>query len=162
MRLPRREGPAKARAGGRRWRSGTLLMEVSVALGLAVVVALLLMKASLLAVTGNEWTTMQSLTDALMTREAALANRMPFADLTSETSLWPDAAAGLPEAGTTVVLGRLMGGAQVSGQLTRFRVNEADTSEPEVSLAVWRLHSVLRYRVGDHEYVKSSATLRVQ
>jgi hypothetical protein len=137
-----------------------MLLEASIALGAAVLLALLLMKASLLAITGNEWTSMQTLTDSVLTRETALANRIPFADITSDTSLWPDVGGAMSP--QTVQLGKLMGGTAVTGLLTRFRVNEGDSAQPEVDLAVWRLHSVIKYKVGDKDYVKSSSTLRAQ
>jgi hypothetical protein len=138
-----------------------VLVEASIALGAATLLSLLMMKASLLAIGGNQWTTMQTLTDAVVTRETALANRVPFADITGGGSMWPDVSQGIPDS-VTVELGKTMGGKAVNGQLTRFRVNQADTSEPDVNLAVWRLHSVIRYEVGEIEYVKSSSTLRSQ
>ncbi|MEZ0274712.1 MAG: hypothetical protein ACAH88_07390 [Roseimicrobium sp.] len=143
-----------------RWQSGSMLLEASIALGAAVMLALLLMKASLLAITGNEWTSMQTLTDSVLTRETALANRMPFADISSSTSLWPDVGGTLTP--QTVQLGKLMGGTAVTGQLTRFRVSEVDSAQPEVNLSVWRMHSVLKYKVAGKDYVKSTSTLRVQ
>jgi hypothetical protein len=139
-----------------------MLLEASIGLGAAVLVALLMMKASLLAITGNEWTSMQTLTDALLTRETALANRVPFAEITATPSLWPDVAGGVALTPETVELGKVMGGTAVTGKLTRFRVDEADPTQPEVNLSVWRLHSILKYSVGEDEYVKSSSTLRVQ
>jgi hypothetical protein len=146
----------------RRWsRRGSVLVEASIALGAATLLSLLMMKATLLAIGGNDWTTMQTLTDSIITRETAMANRMPFADITSGGSLWPDVSQGVP-ASVSVELGKIMGGKAISGELTRFRVNEADASDPEVNLAVWRLHSVIKYKVGEHEYVKSSSTLRSQ
>jgi hypothetical protein len=73
----------------RRPSTGSLLIEVSLALGLAVMLALVMMKASLLAISGNQWTVMQTLTDAYLTRETALSNRIPWVDLTATGSPWP-------------------------------------------------------------------------
>ncbi len=143
-------------------RQGSLLIEVSVALGLTTMLALVLMRASLLAISGNQWSTMQTLTDAYLSRETALANRLPFVEVAGQGSAWPapvgDATAVNEQ---TVTLGKLPGGQGVSAILKRFRTWEAD-SESSVALAVWRLHSVLIYRIGEDEYTKSRSTLRVQ
>ncbi|HSJ04067.1 MAG TPA: hypothetical protein VK956_16500 [Verrucomicrobium sp.] len=143
-------------------REGSLLLEVSVAMGATAILALLLMKASLLAISGNQWAAVQTVTDAALTKEQALARRVPFADLTSSLSAWPDATNGIPGQGLTVVFGRLTGGAPLSGTVTRFRVNATAVDDTEAGLALWRLHSVIRYRVGQTEYVKSCSTLRTQ
>lgn len=149
--------------GSRRWsRRGSVLVEASVALGAATLLALLMMKATLLAIGGNDWATMQTLTDALLTRETALANRVPFSEIASDASMWPDSAGGVVGAPQTIQIGKIMGGAPVTATLTRYRVNQADASEPDVNLVVWRLHSVIQYSVGDNQYVKSSSTLRAQ
>ncbi|WP_038162990.1 hypothetical protein [Verrucomicrobium sp. BvORR106] len=141
---------------------GSLLLEASIAMGAAAILALLLMKSSLLSISGNQWASVQSLTDAALTKEEALARRVPFADLTSATSLWPDAAAGIPSTGKSVVIGKMTGGNALPGTITRFRVSATPTDDTEAGLSLWRLYSVLRYRVGQKEYVKSSSTLRVQ
>ncbi|RBP36391.1 hypothetical protein DES53_117102 [Roseimicrobium gellanilyticum] len=139
-------------------RHGSVLVEASIALGAATVLSLLMMKASMLAIGGNDWTTMQTLTDSIMTRETALANRVPFAQISATNSPWPEVV----PAPVTIQLGRTMGGQAVNGSLIRFRENQADTSQPEVNLTMWRLHSVIKYQVGDRQYVKSSSTLRSQ
>lgn len=141
---------------------GSLLLEVSVAMGAAAILALLLMKSSLLSISGNQWATVQSLTDAALTKEEALAHRVPFADLTAVASLWPDATAGIPATGLNVTIGRMTGGTPLTGTITRFRVNASTADDTEARLALWRLYSVLRYKVGQKEYVKSCSTLRVQ
>lgn len=138
-----------------------MLLEASLALGAATLLSLLMMKASLLAIGGNDWTTMQTLTDALLTREAALANRVPFAEIASGTSFWPEAVSSL-SAAPDIELGKMMGGKAINAKLIRYRVNEAVVGEPEVNLAIWRLHSVLQYTVGANTYVKSTSTLRAQ
>lgn len=139
---------------------GSLLIEVSAALALTAALALIMMRASLLAISGNQWTIMQTLTDACLSRESALANRLPFADLTASQSAWPDIAVDpVPE--LTVTLGRVAGGQAMQGTLRRFRAAEV-ASNAETPLTVWRLHSVLSYRVGSQEYLKSRSTLRLQ
>ena len=148
---------------GRGTEFGSVLLEVSIAMGLAAVVALVVMRASLLALSSNQWTIMQTLTDAYLTRESALSNRVPVADLTAAPSAWPDAAVDDPPRNEqTVEVGRLAGGKPVTATLTRFRVNETPVADTDTGLAVWRLHSVLTYQVADQQYVKSRSTLRMQ
>lgn len=150
----------KHRSCQRNRQRGSLLIEVSAALALTLALALLIMRASLLSISGNQWTIMQTLTDAYLSRESALANRLPFADLTDEQSSWPDLAVDpVPE--KTVTLGRTAGGQAVNGTLKRFRTAEVSTVA-EAQLSVWRLHSILTYRIGSQEYMKSRSTLRLQ
>ncbi|MDB6072509.1 MAG: hypothetical protein JWO89_149 [Verrucomicrobiaceae bacterium] len=133
------------------------------AMGLAAVLALLVMKASLLALSNNQWTVFQTLTDAYLTRETALSNRLPLADLTGASSQWPDSAMDSPpRLEQNISLGKLAGGKAVDAVLTRFRVNETPNMDPDTGLAVWRLHSVLSYTVGGHRYFKTRSTLRMQ
>lgn len=139
-----------------------MLAEVSLAMGLAAVLALLLMKASLLALSNNQWTIMQTLTDAYLSRETALSHRVPMEVLTGENSPWPDPEeSDPPRAEQTVSLGRIAGGLNVDATLIRFRVNETP-DENSGGVSVWRLHSVLSYSVAGQRYVKSRATLRMQ
>ena len=139
-----------------------MLVEVSLGMGLASVLALLLMKASLLALSNNQWTIMQTMTDAYLTRETALSHRVPVADLTGVESAWPDAAGDPSRLVQTVSLGKTAGGHVVNATLTRFRVNETPVDDADTGIAVWRLHSILTYKIGENEYVKSRATLRIQ
>lgn len=139
-----------------------MLAEVSLAMGLAAVLALLLLKASLLALSNNQWTIMQTLTDAYLSRETALSHRVPLMVLTGENSPWPDQEeSDPPRAEQTVSLGRIAGGLNVDATLIRFRVNETPEGNAD-GLSVWRLHSVLSYTVAGQRYVKSSATVRMQ
>ncbi len=138
-------------------------MEVTVALGLTVFLALLVMKGSLLALSGNQWTVMQTLSDAYMTRETALSNRIPMSDLTASPSLWPDQASDNPPTTVqTVTLGILPSGSVVQAQLTRFRTNETPATNTDISLVVLRLYSVLSFQAGEKSYVKTRSTLRSQ
>lgn len=142
-------------------RTGSLLIELSVALGFTTMLALLMMRSSLLAISGNQWTVMQTLTDAYMSREAALANRMPFAQVEADASPWPEMTneAGVSE--QTVTIGRLAGGQSVTAVLKRCRTAET-AQNADLSLSVWRLHSALIYEIGDKSYTKSRSILRVQ
>ncbi|HEY1084842.1 MAG TPA: hypothetical protein VGE29_21440 [Prosthecobacter sp.] len=142
-------------------RRGSLLLEASVALGLVTALALLLMRGSLLAITGNQWAVMQTLTDACLSREAALAARLPFEDISADTSLWPVSAGTDSIAPQPVELGKMAGGRPVAGSLRRFRTAEPVTTA-DTGLAVWRLHSVLTYKIGEDDYVKTRSILRTR
>ncbi|RYD38258.1 MAG: hypothetical protein EOP86_01350 [Verrucomicrobiaceae bacterium] len=139
-----------------------MLLEASLGLGLTAVLGLLLMKGSMLALSGNQWTTLQTLTDAYLTKETALAKRTPLEDITSPASPWPDGTLTLPQTSTVVTLGRLPGGTAVTAALIRFRINATTGADTVAALTVWRLHSVLHYRIGEKDYVKNISTLRVQ
>lgn len=128
-------------------------------MGFAAVVALVVLRASLLALSSNQWTTMQTLTDAYLSRETALSNRVPMADITASPSDWPLQEDAAPR---TISLGKVAGGNTINGTLTRFRVNQAPVTNAVTGLAVWRLHSVLSYKVDGKKYVKSCSTLRMQ
>jgi len=142
-------------------RHGSLLIEVSVALGLTSLLALVLMRASLLAISGNQWTIMQTLTDAYLTRETAMANRIAFADLQAVDSAWPDQAVSPGISEQTITLGRLPGGREVTAVLKRCRTLETP-QDADLSLTMWRLYSVLTYTVGEEVYTKSRSILRMQ
>ncbi len=146
-----------------RRQSGFVLMEASIALGVVVFLSLLVLKGSLLALSGNRWTVMQTLSDAYLTKETALSNRIPMSALQASPSPWPDRASDSPSyALQTVTLGVLPSGQPVQAQLTRFRTSETPPNSPDVSMVVWRLYSVLSYRAGDQSYVKTRTSLRTQ
>ncbi|SKA82460.1 hypothetical protein SAMN02745166_00912 [Prosthecobacter debontii] len=142
-------------------RGGSLLIELSVALGVTTFLALLMMRSSLLAISGNQWTVMQTLTDAYLSRESALANRLPFAQVEAENSPWPELADQGSASEQTVTIGRLAGGRPVTAVLKRCRTAET-AQNADLTLDVWRLHSALIYEIGDKSYTKSRSTLRVQ
>lgn len=144
-------------------RQGGVLVEVSIAMGLAAVVALIVMRASLLALSNNQWTIMQTLTDAFLTRETALSNRVPVTDLTASNSAWPDRSSDDPPIRQqTIELGKLAGGKPVTATLARFRTNETAPGASETPIEVWRLYSVLYYNIDGKEYFKSRSTLRTR
>ena len=152
-----------SRGASRRSQSGSLILEASIALGFASVLGLLLLKGSLISLSSNQWSSMQTLTDAYLTKETALANRIPLADLTATPSLWPDPETDTPpRSEMTVTLGKIAGGTAVTGQLVRFRSNETLDDDATTGTSVYRLYSVLSYRVDGKDYFKSRSTLRVQ
>ncbi len=89
---------------------GSVLIEIAVAYGTLVTVAVLTLKAAVNTTSGQAWTVKQSMTDAYLTRETALASRIPFDEVTSDGSLW----ALHPSVTTsTVEIGKLPGGSPV-------------------------------------------------
>jgi hypothetical protein len=144
-------------------RKGSLILEASIGLAFASVLTLLLLKGSMVGLSSNQWTVMQTLTDAYLTRETALANRIPLADVVVAGSQWPDPTTDTPARNEmTVALGKLAGGIEVSGQLVRFRSNETQTDDATTGTTIYRLYSVLSYRVNGKDYFKSRSTLRMQ
>jgi hypothetical protein len=148
---------------------GSALIEISMSYATLVIVALLTFKASVNAVSGQAWTVKQTMTDAFITRETALASRIPFDTLVGSSSPWPNH----PTVSTsTVSLGKLPGGQPVTGTLHRTRLPDENnlsasggsgdaTTNPSGSEA-WKLQSILTYTVGDRQYVKSRTVLRIR
>jgi hypothetical protein len=148
---------------------GSALIEISVSYAALTIVSLLILKASVNSISTQNWTVKQSLTDAYITRESALASRVPFADLTSGSSLWPL----FPNKATSVVtIGKLPGAATVTATLHRTRIPDGNNrtvaggsgteeTNPSDSEA-WKLQSILVYNVGEKEYVKSRTMLRIR
>jgi hypothetical protein len=148
---------------------GSALIEISLSYATLVIVALLTLKASVNATSGQTWTIKQSMTDAFITRETALASRIPYDTLVGSSSPW----AQNPSVSTsTVTLGKLPGGLVVTGTLHRTRFPDANnlpsaggtgtaTTNPSGTEA-WRVQSILAYTVGDRQYVKSRTVLRIR
>jgi hypothetical protein len=147
----------------RRFFSGSVLLEVSLGLALAAFVAVATLRQSMLALSAGQWAAMQAITDSYLTRETALATRLPYDELTQEV-FWPPNEAASTQ---TVVLGSMADPAggpprEVQAQLTRSSQTETigNTGLPDVT--VLRLDSVLSYQIGGQPYIKSRSTLRTQ
>ena len=146
---------------------GSALIEVAVSYSVLVIVALITLKASINTASSQAWTVKQAMTDAYLTRETALANRIPFDQINQTGSLWAMRPA---VSTTTVVLGRLPGGRQVTGTLHRTRIpapnnlsaagGSGDSTTNPGQTEGWKLQSVLAYNIGDKTYVKTRTTLR--
>ncbi len=141
-----------------------MLVEITMALALLTVLGLGLLKLSINIIAPRQWTLQQSVTDAYMTFERALAERVPFEEIAGDASLWPVFPAS---AQTEVELGRLPGGRALQGTVIRTR--QADPGSPEnndtinpAKMKVWRLQSLVRYQVGGRTYVKSRTVVRSQ
>src|SRR5690606_26518557 len=88
-----------------------------------VIVALLSLRASVNVTAGQAWTIKQAMSDAYITRETALASRIPFDTLAGPSSPW----AAHPSVSTsTVTFGKLPGGQAVTATIHRTRVPDAN------------------------------------
>lgn len=153
----------------RRLERGSALIEIAMSYGALVIVALLTLKASVNATATQAWTVKQSMTDAFITRESALASRIPFDEVVGSSSLWT-LSPGVSTSLTTI--GKLPGGQPVTATVYRTRIPNANnlpsaggtgtaTTNPSGS-ETWSLQSILVYKVGDRQYMKSRTVLRVR
>ena len=132
------------------------------AMTMLTVLGLTMLKMSLNITAPRQWTLQQAITDAYLTYEKSLAQRQTFEDITSAESLWPVSPA---VSTTTVVFGRLPGGREITGTVSRTRspdTNNANTANNPAGMQVWQLQSVVRYSVGGRTYLKSRTVVRAQ
>ena len=146
-----------------------LLVETLVSLSLLTVLGLVLLKLSLNVLHPRQWILGQTLSDAYLTYERAYAERIPFENLLASDSPWP---AFPTTSATAVEIGRLPGGFAVTGTVTRTRMPDAgnypldggtgtvDTNP--AAIKIWKAQSVLTYKIGAVNYVKSRTVLRSQ
>ncbi len=149
--------------------SGSALIEISLSYATLVFVAMVTLRASLNATSNQAWTVKQTMSDAFITRETALATRVPFDDITGSNSLW---AVSPGVTTSSVTIGVLPGGQSVTGTLHRTRIPDANnlssaggtgTSATNPSgTEAWKLQSILVYTVTDKQYVKSRTVLRIR
>jgi len=148
---------------------GFVLVEATVSLSILALIGLVMLKLSLNILHPRQWVLQQTLSDAYMTYERAYAERVPFQTLTSSTSPWPLQ----PAISTTQVeIGRLPGGTAVTGTVLRTRLADANNLSTDsgtgtvvtnpASMKVWKVQSVLTYRVGTRTYAKSRTVIRSQ
>lgn len=148
---------------------GSVLIEAAAAIALIGLVAMMLLRSSVNALSGRYWTMMQNMSDAYLTYEVALSQRVPMDQVVGETTLWP---VNPTLATTTVEVGRLPGGTPVTATLHRTRVAHANnlpsaggtgtaTSNP-ARMEVWKLQSHLVYTIGEATYRKSRTVVRVR
>lgn len=153
----------------KRRERGSALIEISLSYATLVIIALLTLKASVNATSSQAWTVRQSMTDAYIMRESALASRMAFSEVTGENSPWAKSPAVTT---STVTIGKLPGGEPVSATLHRTRLPDSNNlptaggvgtlaTNPAESEA-WKLQSLLVFTVGEREYVKSRTVLRIR
>lgn len=151
------------------------LIEVTMSLSLLTLLGMTLLTLSMNVLRPRQWTVNQSLAEAYLTYERAYAQRLPFETITAAPgsttpSPWP-----LYPARSTVnnvEIGRLPGNRIVRGTVTRTRFADplnypidggtGTTLTNPGAMKTWRLQSVLTYRIGDRQYVKSRTVVRTQ
>jgi len=133
------------------------------------ILGLTMLKMALNITAPRQWTLQQTLTDAYMSYEKAFAQRVPFEVLTDTDSPWPV----FPQKSEAQVeVGRLPGGRLLTGTVVRTRFADSNnfssaggrgtaTTNP-AGMQVWRLQSIIRYRIGTRDYVKTRTVIRVQ
>ena len=145
------------------------LVEITLAVALLTAVSVMLLKASIQISAMQSSAAMQSLTDAYLSRETALASRLPFEDLVSAESPWPL----YPESSVTeVMIGRYPGGREIRVSLIRSRdpdLNNLDTSGGAGTLLTnparseaWKARSIISYQVAGRDYHKARTILRIR
>jgi hypothetical protein len=153
------------------------MVEAMLALSILTVFGLVLLKLSLNILHPRQWTLQQSLTDAYMTYERAYAERIPFESLMASDSPWPASTVTattttINATTTTVDIGRLPGGSPITGSVSRTRIplttnypidgGTGNVVNNPAAMKVWKVQSVLTYRVGNRTYAKSRTVLRSQ
>lgn len=154
----------------RRSRGGFALIEVTLSLIILMALGVMMLQAGMNVLTPRQWALHQSITDAYLTSEKTLAQRLSFEQILSEDSPWQEEAQTVD-----VDFGRLPGGLAVSGQVIRTRVPDdthlldvegnvapAPTDDNPSDVVVWRFRSVAVYQIGGREYVKSRTVIRSQ
>ncbi|MCB1091275.1 MAG: hypothetical protein KDL87_07085, partial [Verrucomicrobiae bacterium] len=125
---------------------GSILIEVTSALGVLMVLSVYFMKSAMTVTSGQRWTVVQSMTDAFMTQESALGNRLPLDDLKSANSLFPT----YPNVSSAAVeIGKLPGGRSLMGTLKRTKIADSnnlsgagglgDANSNPASMEGWKL-----------------------
>ena len=162
-------GPFQAVRKTRSRSRGFVLFEAMMSLSMLTVIGLVLLKLSLNIIAPRQWTLKQTVSDAYLTYERAYAERIPFENLLANDSPWPVYPT---VTSTTVEIGRLPGGVPITGTVTRTRF--ADTGNYPIdggtgtvatnpaAMKVWKVQSVLTYKVGNDPYSKSRTVLRSQ
>ena len=150
-------------------RRGFALVEATLAMSLLSVVGLLLLKLSLNVIAPRQYTLQQVLSDSYMTFERARADRIPFETLLGSESPWPAYPAVAKE---EVVIGKLPGGATVTGTVIRTRIADPDNFPVDggegtvdvnpAAMKIWRVQSILSYKIADRTYLKSRTLVRSQ
>lgn len=148
---------------------GSVLLEATYAMTFLAGLSLILLKLSINITAPRQWTLQQTVSDAYLTYEKAWAQRLPFSELLGDASPWPEYP-GKSE--VQVELGKLPGGKQIFGTVIRTRIPDAnnfpvDGGSGSVAtnpsgMRVYNFQSLLKYTVGDRQYVKSRTVVRSQ
>jgi hypothetical protein len=155
-------------------------MEAMMGLSLLVVLGLVLLKLSLNVLAPRQWILQQTVSDAYMTFERAYAERIPFENLVAADSPWPASTSStINSKNLTVEIGRLPrvlpnfpAGVPIIGTVTRTRFPDpgnypfdggsGTVATNPAAMKVWKVQSVLTYKVGNRTYAKSRTVLRTQ
>jgi hypothetical protein len=150
-------------------RSGSILVETTIAIVLLTSIGLVLFKGTLNIIAPRQWALSQNLTDAYLTYEKAYAERIEFSELISASSDWPVFPA---KSEFSVTLGTLPGGRSLSGTMIRTRIADpnnlataggsGDSTTNPSELQTWKLQSHLIYTIAGRDYVKSRTVVRTQ
>lgn len=149
-------------------------------LSILTVLGIVLLKLSLNILAPRQWMLRQTVTDAYMSYERSLAERVPFESLLAATGnsnltandvpCWPI----FPQTSTirNVPIGILPGGLAITGTVVRTRIPDTgnypidggtgSVATNPAAMKVWRAQSVLTYTVGTKTYAKSRTVLRSQ
>ena len=146
-----------------------LLIEAGISLSILTFVGLMMLKLSLNILQPRQWGLQQTLTDAYLTYERAYAERIPFENLTANNSPWPQFPS---TSATKVEIGRLPGNRPIYGTVTRTRVPDTgnypidggtgNLATNPAAMKVWKVQSVVTYKIGNRNYAKSRTVLRAQ
>lgn len=150
-------------------RRGIALVEATLAMSVLSIAGLLLLKLSLNVIYPRQYSLQQVLSDSYLTFERARAERIPFESLLAAGSPWP----AYPEVATEEVeIGKMPGGAQVTGTVLRTRLADPENypidggsgtvATNPAAMKVWRVQSILRYKIAERTYVKSRTLVRSQ
>jgi hypothetical protein len=146
-----------------------VLVEATLSLSILTLIGLVMLKLSLNILHPRQWVLQQTLSDAYMTYERAYGERVPFETLTSDASPWPLYPA---ITSSQVNIGSLPGGTGVTGTVKRTRLPDANNYQPDggsgtlatnpANMKVWKVQSVLTYKVGTRTYAKARTVIRSQ
>jgi len=153
-------------------QSGSLLIELVVALGLLGSISMFLLIGSIDVMAPRNWIIMQNITDSYLTYEEAYAKRISFDEFTEDDSDWPLLDPDTTPTGETVNIGRVPGGRVISANVIRVRFpdkrnlisagGEGTTDTNPAEMETWRLQTHLIYKIGNKDYVKSRTVVRTR
>ena len=104
-----------------------------------------------------------------MSGERARAERISFSDLNKNNgtdSIWTTTGNTVED----VTLGKLPGGGEVTGSITRVMTADDQNPTPDdlhatenpAAMKIWKLKSTLNYTIGGRNYEKSRTVIRMQ
>jgi len=147
---------------------GSMLIEMTVALGLLTSIGMFLLIGSLDLLPPRQWTIRQNVTDAYLTYEEARSKRISFDTFTNpeKKDYWPIYPRKKSE---TVTLGKAPGGKIITGTIIQTRIPDDNNLDEKGTLGTnpaemetWKLQSVLTFNIGNKEYYKSRTVIRTR